>query len=625
MQKSSLKILVVFLLLQFLIPRETHANEKTKTIVIFFSLHAGLPAYQNFLEGFRTTFSEEYNEHYNLLIEYLDVGRLTDDKYAKYIVELYNDKYKSTQIDLLITVSPGIVPVLKKYGFEALEYSKIISVEMDSLAADQGLIAGNNIVKILMKYRFTQTIESACNLFPACKHIYVISGSAPTDKYFASQVRNIEQNFDKEKQFTYVTDLSLDSTIKIISKIPENSIIIVPTFLSDKNGIQYSTPEVIGLLSTYCSTPIFPLFDSFIRREGGIGGNVFSFNSLGKVTGRAAMEILHGKRPGDVVVDEESFYQNIYDWRVLKKFGLLNSKALPPNSTYFYKEHNFLIEYLWYILAGILFLILETFLIIYLYKLNVRQKALVRQKTETEHLQRIIVREERLSMMVQLTASLSHELSQPLTAILYNAQACVWFLKSETPDFAKIEEILFKIIKDDKRAGSLISSVRSLMKLETRDKEWINLDEVIQDSLSLFQSEALHRQIRVINNLPQESVFVFGDKIQLEQVLLNFLTNAGQALETSETDNRAIEITQQIDKGMVRVSVKDSGPGILEEVKAFLFKPFVTSRDSGFGIGLAVSRSIIENHNGEIGAENIPGSGAVFSFRLKIRMDEEGK
>jgi signal transduction histidine kinase len=625
MFKSSLQILLVTLLLQFHIPQETHASEKTKTIVIFFSLHAGLPAYQNLLEGFRTTFSEEYNEHYNLLIEYLDIGRLSDDKYAKYIVELYNDKYKDTDIDLLITVAPGVNQVLKKYGFEALKRSNTISIELGSLAADQELVPSDNVTRIILKFRFDETIQAACKLFPECNNIYIISGCAPIDKYFTSMVRISSSNFDKKYNFVFITNLSLDSTIQVVKKLPENSILIVPTFLSDIKGIQYSTPEVIGLLSTYCNCPIFPLFDSFIRREGGIGGYVFSFNYVGKEAGRIAMEILNGKRPGEIVVHEDNFNQNIFDWRVLKKWNLLNSKALPSDSIYYYKEYNFLAEYKWYILAGVLFLILETFLIIYLYKLNVRQKAIVRQKIEAENLYRTIVREERLMMMVELTASLSHELSQPLTAILYNAQACLRFMKLDNPEPGQIEEILQNIIKDDKRAGSLISSVRSLMKLEIRDKELVNLESVIEDSLIIFKSEALHKNIRMINHSPNRSVFVHGDKIQLEQVILNFLYNAGHAIESSDTDSRIIELFQHIDKDSVKVSVRDSGSGIKEEVKDKLFKPFVTSRESGFGIGLAVCRSIIENHNGEIWAENIPEGGAEFSFRLKIMTDEGRK
>ena len=120
-------------------------------------------------------------------------------------------------------------------------------------------------------------------------------------------------------------------------------------------------------------------------------------------------------------------------------------------------------------------------------------------------------------------------------------------------------------------------------------------------------------------------LFLFMEtKFNWNRYILNFLYNAGHAIENNESENRIIEIFQHIDKGSVKVSVRDSGSGIKEEVKDKLFKPFVTSRESGFGIGLAVCRSIIENHNGEIWAENIPDGGAEFSFRLKI-MTDEGK
>ena len=160
------------------------------------------------------------------------------------------------------------------------------------------------------------------------------------------------------------------------------------------------------------------------------------------------------------------------------------------------------------------------------------------------------------------------------------------------------------------------------MKLEQRDKERVNLNSVIQDTLSIFRSESSKKQIQIINHQPDSPVFVYGDKIQLEQVILIFLNNAGHAIENNDQDNRKIEIFQKIDKGTVKVSVRDSGTGIEEQIMAKLFKPFVTTKESGFGIGLAVSRSIIENHSGEILAENLPEGGAEFSFKLKIMTDE---
>jgi signal transduction histidine kinase len=185
-----------------------------------------------------------------------------------------------------------------------------------------------------------------------------------------------------------------------------------------------------------------------------------------------------------------------------------------------------------------------------------------------------------------------------------------------------MEELLLKIIKEDKRAGSLISSVRSLMKLEVRDKEKVDLNANIQDTVSLFEPEAIQKHTKLILLLLKNPVYVFGDKIQLQQVLLNLLYNAAHVLDNVVSENRSIQIAQRIEKGSVIVTVRDSGPGINDEIIKNIFNPFVTSRASGLGIGLALCRTIIINHNGEIWAENIPGGGAEFSFKLKLYKDE---
>jgi two-component system sensor kinase FixL len=254
--------------------------------------------------------------------------------------------------------------------------------------------------------------------------------------------------------------------------------------------------------------------------------------------------------------------------------------------------------------------------------LNKSQKVLAAQKSETENLHREVIREDRMSTMAELTASLSHELNQPLTAILYSAQAGKRFLESEKLDPGQAREIFDNIIEDDKRAAGLISSVRSLMKLETREKEKVNLNSLIRNTVNIFHSEAVKQNIHIIQPHHIEPVFVFGDKIQLQQVILNFMSNAALAMKKIATELKIIEIRLLPDKNFVTVSVRDSGPGIDPAIKDKLFKPFVTSRKNGFGIGLALSRSIIENHNGEIRAENIPGGGAEFSFKLAIVKDE---
>lgn len=238
-----------------------------------------------------------------------------------------------------------------------------------------------------------------------------------------------------------------------------------------------------------------------------------------------------------------------------------------------------------YFIAVLLFLVFESFLIAYLIVLNKRQKEVLKQKTETENLLAQLTREDRLLRMVELTASLSHELNQPLTAILYSAQAGKRFLNSGKLDSNRAEEIFNNIIEDDKRAASLISNVRSLMKLEIRENERVDLNSLLRDTTQIFNSEAKEKNINLKLNIKDESAFVLADKIQLQQVILNFLSNAAIAMDDIESTNKIIEINQSVNNGSVIVSVRDHGPGIDETIKDKLLKPLLQPEKVVLGLG----------------------------------------
>jgi|WetSurMetagenome_2_1015567.scaffolds.fasta_scaffold21181_1 signal transduction histidine kinase len=623
MPKIRYNLLFVVFAIVFLFPLEGYSRNKVKTIVIFFAWNASLPAYQNILEGFRDTFYKANDETYNLQIEYLDINRFQNRDYAENIVDLYNEKYNGTYIDLLILIGPWTYPVLKTYGFKALAYAQTISVENDNL---MGISTNNplceNLLELKLKYNFHNTLKTAFDLFPENKNIYIISGSSVLDVYYTAFVRNQIKDFKETRNFIFISGTSMDSTLRIVEKIPPNSSVIITTYTSDSKNIPFSTPEVIGIIASCCRAPVFPILDTFTRRKGGIGGYVFSYTNVGKEIGEAAKQILHGRSPRDIKISEKGFYQDIFDWQQLKKWHLLHSKAIRSNSIIYNKDINFFAEYKWYLVGLLIFIFSQTFLIVYLIKLNRRQKEFTRQRLETEVLHRELIREDRMSKMSELTASLSHELNQPLTAILYSAQAGKRFLQSGILDQQQTEEIFDNIIDDDKRAGGIISSVKSLMKLETRDKENVDLNALVQETIDIIHSDIISQSVKIKLKLHNGPVYVFGDKIQLQQVLMNFFRNATQAMANNNPENKILEIILQVSKGLAMVSVCDSGAGIDEAIKEKLFKPFFTTGKNGFGIGLALSRSIIEKHNGEIWADNLPSGGAQFSFSLKILNNE---
>jgi signal transduction histidine kinase len=620
MHKFNSKIPTLFLLFFLFFPT-TYSQNKIKTIVVFFSLGPNLPSYQNFLEGFKSSLALNTDESANLIIEYLDLSRTDDELYAKHIIEMYNAKFKETPIDLLVTFGPAIYPELEKYGLEALKTAPLINIDLDLPNRRSSQSSGNpNSLDIVLKLKSNSTLRAAFDLFPDYNNVFVISGIAATDKFFTSQIENCRKEFEPLHNFSFISGLTMDSTIEYVKKIPANSIVIVTTYLLDNNNMPFSTPEVQNIISNNCKAPVFPVTDSFTKRSGGIGGYIASFVYMGREIGRISTEMLHGKKARDINVNENSFYQYIYDWEQLKRWNLLGSKAISPESIFYNEDFSFFYKYRWYIIGVVIFLVSQTVLIFYLIRLNRRQKEITLHRLETENMYRELIRMDRLAKMTELTASLSHELNQPLTAILYSAQAGKRFLKSDKLDAKQAEEIFDNIIEDDKRAGGIISSVRNLMKLETRQEEKLSLNSLILETIDIIATDAIRHRVKINMklNLNNENIFVFGDKIQLQQVLMNLIRNAIVAMEKNEPVNKFIEIIMKLNKDSVTVSVRDSGPGINDTVKESLFKPFVTSHKTGFGIGLALSRSIIEKHNGAIWAENIPGSGAEFSFRLKI-------
>jgi signal transduction histidine kinase len=612
------RIITIFLLVG-LLSTEAFPVDKVRNVVVFFSLGPNVPAYKHILDGIKSTFSKNTDESRNLIIEYLDIGRTEDEEYARKIIDIYNKKFRTQKIDLLITVGPKLNPVLIKYGLEALKTSPVIDIDIDGFSGriSPADFPGRNRSEILIKFRINETLKKAFSLFPDYKNVFVISGSSGFDEFFTSLIKSSEPVFEKDYKFKYISGISMDSTILIAREIPAESIVIVPSYFADKTNIPFVTPEVISFISENCKAPVFPVTDSFIERNEGIGGYVLSYTNMGKETGRIALEILNGKHANDINVDESNFYQHIYNWPELKKWQLLHSKAIPRDSIIYNEKKSFLAAYKYYTVGVILFLISQSLMILYLMKLNRKQKKISEKMLETEQMHRELIREDRMAKMNVLTASLSHELNQPLTAILYSAQAGKRFLQKDMLDQKQAYEIFDNIIEDDKRAGKIVNSVRNLMKPESIEFEKVDLNSLIQETTDIIISESIRKKIMINLDCPDYPVYVLGDKTQLQQVLMNLIRNSFNAMEENNTVPKTIDIQLIFSKDCVNVSVRDSGPGIDPEIRGKLFKPFVTTRKDGSGIGLALSRSIIEKHKGEIWAENNEGRGAVFSFRLQ--------
>ena len=223
----------------------------------------------------------------------------------------------------------------------------------------------------------------------------------------------------------------------------------------------------------------------------------------------------------------------------------------------------------------------------------------------------------RVSTMGELTSSLAHELNQPLTAVLANAQAAHRLLERPHPDPAELREILADIIEEDKRAGEVIRRLRALLRKGEPERARLDLNDVIQDVVKLLGGDAVNRNISIRVELDSQPPTVTGDRIQLQQVVLNLVLNAMDATADRHVGDRTIVVrTERIAHGAARVSVADTGLGLPPETLERAFEPFYTTKPAGMGMGLSIARSIIEAHSGTISATNRPTGGAVFTFSL---------
>jgi two-component system sensor kinase FixL len=235
---------------------------------------------------------------------------------------------------------------------------------------------------------------------------------------------------------------------------------------------------------------------------------------------------------------------------------------------------------------------------------------LLRNRQQLAHLTRV-------STLGELAGSLAHELNQPLTAILSNAQAAQRFLATEPVNLGEVREILHDLVDDTHRASEVIRKIRALVKKGDLEAAPLSVASVIRDVALLVHSDAIVRGIHMRVTVTPELPPVDGDKVQLQQVVLNLLLNAFDALESCPALDREVAIAVTLEGGdTIRVAVRDSGTGLAGNTFDKLFLPFFTSKRDGLGLGLSISRSIVDLHGGRIWAQNNEDHGATFYFTL---------
>jgi len=234
--------------------------------------------------------------------------------------------------------------------------------------------------------------------------------------------------------------------------------------------------------------------------------------------------------------------------------------------------------------------------------------------------------ENRIASIGRLSASIAHEVSQPVSATVYNAQSALDWLSDPVPDIERVRLAVSRIVRDGSRAANVLRSLRALARKAPPRRDSCHLNEIIEDVIQLTHGEAVAQRVSVRANLARDLPVLRGDSVQLQQVILNLVINAIEAMSSVPDGKRELLISTEADSNRARVTVRDCGPGLDSKALHRIFEAFYTTKADGLGVGLSLCRSIIESHRGKVWASQNRGrGGATFSFTLPLDRPNESE
>jgi signal transduction histidine kinase len=361
------------------------------------------------------------------------------------------------------------------------------------------------------------------------------------------------------------------------------------------------------------NAPIFSYDDGFFGQEI-VGGPMHSVSEGSRDAAAVAVRILGGETAGDIKTPPSGYAEPKFDWRQLRRWGISES-LLPHGSQVYFREPTGWEKYRWQVAIVSAVVGLQAILIAGL--LYERRR---RQVAEFEARQRIaeLAHVNRFTLAGELTTSIAHELNQPLGSILVNAETAAMMLDSPSLDVKELKEILSDIRRDDQRAGEVIRRLRSLLRRAPFDAREIDLNETVGETLDLASALARARGVSLSSVLAGTPLPVKADNIQLQQVLINLIVNAIDAMADKEKSQRRVVVRTARNNESAEIEIADSGPGIPASKLNEVFEPFYTTKLNGMGMGLSIARTIVEVHHGQISAENNGGQGALFRINLPL-------
>jgi signal transduction histidine kinase len=482
-------------------------------------------------------------------------------------------------------------------------------------AADERTFNGDALTikdaVVALAFDQAKQIEHILQVLPATANIAVVIGDSPLEKFWVPELRQAYQPFMNRVAFDWFNELSLDEMVKRVKTLPAHSAIYYATVRVDAHGVPQEEDRVLARLREVASAPIFSYIDTNFG-QGIVGGPLLSTQEIARRSAAVAVRILSGETAGNIKTPPLGLGTPIYDWRELKRWSI-SEAVLPSGSEIRFRGPTAWQEYRTQVIVVFATLLAQGALIFWLlYERGKRRVAEAAARQTMSDLSYV----NRMATAGELSASIAHEVKQPLAGIVSHANAGVRWLAKTPPDFGEVEAAFKQIVAAGHHANDVIGSVLALFKKSTaQERAKLNINDIIRNAVSLEQRNIENHDVSVLLELNESVPDIIGDRVQLLQVILNLIKNAIEAMTPDRA--RTLRVKSALEEsGAVLLSVEDSGTGIGEESINRIFDSLYTTKPQGLGIGLAICRSIIENHDGRLWVTSKVGQGSTFFIKL---------
>ena len=550
--------------------------------------------------------------------EFLDYPDFGGGDYVRTIAAYLHDKYRDRRPDVVVAGGTGALDFILGHRDELFQGTPVVYMGIDKDFVD-GHPLPSDVYGVPVEYDVVGTVEQALRWHPHASRLVAVTGVSPADRSWLERLKLELPRFQgRVGGIDYLSGLATPELRDRLSKLGKNTVVFTPGYFEDGAGRSFAPRQAAAALAEVSSAPIYGPYDTFVG-TGVVAGKVPTFLAMGRTAGEIVNRILDGKPVAGLHLPPVMPTTLMVDWRQIKRWGI-DQAAVPRDAIVEFKMPGFWDQYRTPAIIALAVVALQSTLVTGLLlerkRRRTAQHAVDRHRFELAHASRLAVAGE-------LTASIAHEINQPLGAIQSNVSAATIMLdKHAEPD--QLRPILEDIGRDNVRATDIIRQLRKLMEKHEVDRRPLALADAAADTMTLLRSEAQRRRVELRTRQQALGVEIVGDRVQVQQILINLVLNAMDAVADQGEGRRIVTVSTTARDNSAVIKVKDTGHGIDAAHQAQLFDSFFSTKTNGIGLGLSIVRTLAEAHGGKVWAENEPTGGAVFfvSFPLAPALEQ---